>query len=119
MIRDLRAGMRRLDISARVLKMSQPMQITPRSGFCANLAIALIADETGTINLSLFGSQIKEVALRDVIQIENAYVAWFRGERQLRIGRHGKISVVSPNANNIKMTNSDYKKPQNIIQKLE
>jgi len=107
MIRDLRAGMRRLDISARVLKMSQPMQITPRSGFCANLAIALIADETGTINLSLFGSQTKMVSVNAIVQIENAHIAWFRGECQLRIGKHGKVSVVSPAANNIKVTHSD------------
>jgi hypothetical protein len=93
-IGDLRTGMKRLNIKAQVLEVSQPIQIATRSGCYTNLSIALIADETGTINLSLLGSQIKEVNLRDFIQIENAHVAWFRGERQLRIGKHGKISVV-------------------------
>jgi len=109
-IRDLKAGMRRLNINARVLKVSQPIQIATRSGFYANLANALIADETGTINLSLLGSQIKGVTLHDVIQIVNGHVAWFRGERQLRVGKHGKISVVNSTANNIKMAHSDWKK---------
>jgi len=102
-IADLKAGMKRLNVSARVLKVSQPIQILTRSGFHASLAIALIADETGTINLSLFGSQIREVTLRDVIQVENSHVAWFRGERQLRIGRHGKISLMNSAANGVKM----------------
>ena len=86
--------MKRLNIKAQVIEVSQPIQIATKSGFYANLSIALIADETGTINLSLLGSQIEGVTLRDVVQIENAQVAWFRGERQLRIGKHGKISVV-------------------------
>jgi len=93
-IGDLRSGMKHLNIKAQVLEVSQPIQITTRSGFYANLANALIADETGTIKLSLLGSQIKEVFVHDAIQIENAHVAWFRGERQLRIGKHGKINVV-------------------------
>jgi len=92
-IRDLVTGMKHLNINARVLEVSQPIQIATRSGFYTNVANALIADETGTIKLSLLGSQIREVSVHDTIQIENAHVAWFRGERQLRIGKHGKISV--------------------------
>jgi len=92
-IGDLRTGMKHLNINAQVLEVSQPVRITTRSGFYTNVANALIADETGTIKLSLLGSQIKEVSVHDTIQIENAHVAWFRGERQLRIGKHGKISV--------------------------
>lgn len=113
-IRDLKVGMRRLNINARVLKMSQPIQIATRYGLYANLANAIIADETGTINLSLLGSQIKEVTLHDVIQIENAHVAWFKGERQLRVGKHGKINIENSGANNIKMALTDYEKLQNI-----
>ena len=93
-IGDLRAGMEHLNIKAEVLEVSQPIQIATRFGFYTNIVNALIADETGTIKLSLLGSQIKMVSVNDAIQIENAYVAWFRGERQLRIGKHGKISVV-------------------------
>jgi hypothetical protein len=94
MIRDLRAGMKHLNLAAEVVKVSQPIQITTRFGIYTNVINALIADETGTIKLSLLGSQIKTISVHDVVQIENAHVAWFRSERQLRIGKHGKISVV-------------------------
>jgi len=93
-IGDLKTGMKRLKINAEVLEVSQPIQIATRFGFYTNVINALIADETGTIKLSLLGSQIKMVSVHDAIQIENAHVAWFRGERQLRIGKHGKIGVV-------------------------
>ncbi len=92
-IGNLRAGMKRLNLTAKVLKVSQPIQIASRFGNCVNMINATIADESGTIKLSLFGSQIKMFSVYDVIQIENAYVAWFRGERQLRLGKQGKISV--------------------------
>jgi len=93
-IGDLRAGMKRLNLTAEVLKVSQPIQIATRFGNYTNMVNALIADETGTIKLSLLGSQIIMVSVHDTVQIENAHVAWFRGERQLRIGKHGKINVV-------------------------
>ena len=87
---DLRTRMEHLNIKAEVLEVSQPIQIATKFGFYANIVNALIADETGTIKLSLLGSQKKMVSVHDAIQIENAHVAWFRGERQLRIGKHGK-----------------------------
>jgi len=93
-IGDLRTGMKYLNIKAEVLEVSQPIQIVTKFGFHTNVVNALIADETGTIKLSLLGFQTKVVSARDIIQIENAHVTWFRGERQLRIGKHGKISVV-------------------------
>jgi hypothetical protein len=93
-IGDIRAGMEHLNIKAEVLEVSQPIQIATRFGSYTNIVNALIADETGTIKLSLLGSQIKMFSVYDAIQIENAHVAWFKGERQLRIGKYGKISVV-------------------------
>jgi len=93
-IEDLRAGMKHLKIKAKVLEVSQPTQIATRFGFHTNVVNALIADETGIIKLSLLGSQIKVVSVHDIVEIENAHVSWFRGERQLRIGKHGRISVV-------------------------
>jgi hypothetical protein len=93
-IGNLKAGMKRLNLAAEVLEVSQPIQIATRFGNYVNMINAQIADETGTIKLSLLGSQIKMVSVHDAVQIENAHVAWFRGERQLRIGKYGKISVV-------------------------
>jgi len=93
-IGDLRAGMKRLNLAAEVLEVSPPIQIATRFGYYTNMINILIADETGTIKLSLLGAQMKMVSVHDTVQIENAHVTWYRGERQLRIGKHGKISVV-------------------------
>jgi ssDNA-binding replication factor A large subunit len=54
----------------------------------------LVTDETGTIQLPLWNKQIDEISVGDLIQVENANVIVFRGTRQLRVGRSGKVSVI-------------------------
>jgi len=93
-IKDLRAGMKRISIKARVLEVSQSRLITTRFGSYANVANALITDETGTIQLPLWNKQIGEISLGDLIQVENANVIVFRGVRQLKVGRSGKLNVI-------------------------
>jgi|GEM_PF-284268 len=115
-IGNLRAGMRRLNLVARVLKVSKPIHVTTKLGFYTNLSNALISDETGTISMSLFGAQMEGVALDDVVQIENAHVAWYKGERQLRIGKQGKINVVNPSEDNVVTKQSD---KEQFLVKLE
>ncbi len=65
-----------------------------RFGTEAHISNALIADETGTIRMSLWNQQINMVSRGDSIEIENSKVVSFRGERQLRIGRNGTLSVI-------------------------
>ena len=67
--------------------------IATRFGFYANLTNVLVTDETGTINLPLWNKQTDGISAGDLIQVENANVIVFRGVRQLKIGRSGKVSV--------------------------
>ncbi len=93
-IGDLRAGMKQVTLKAKVIEITKPILVVTRFGNYANVANALIADETGKIKLSLWNEQIKSLTVGDIIQIANAHVAMFRSERQLRIGKKGTISVV-------------------------
>ena len=93
-IKDLRVGMRRVNVKARVLEVSQPRLVATRFGFYANVTNILITDETGTIQLPLWNKQIDEISVGGLIQVENANIIIFRGVRQLKVGRSGKVSVV-------------------------
>jgi len=44
--------------------------------------------------LPLWNKQIDEISAGDLIQIEKANVIVFRGVRQLKVGRSGKVSVI-------------------------
>jgi len=93
-IKDLRVGMKRINIKARVLEVSQPRVVATRFGLYANVTNVLVTDETGTIQLPLWNKQTDEISAGDLIQIENANVIAFRGVRQLKVGRSGKASVI-------------------------
>lgn len=93
-IRDLEQRMKKVNLKARVLEIPEPKPVYTKFGTQAYVSNVLIADETGTIRLSLWNQQINKVSVDDVIKIENAKVARFRGKRQLRLGRSGKLSVI-------------------------
>ena len=93
-IKNLKAGMKRISLKARVLEIPKPKMVYTRSGNVAYVSNALIADETGSIRISLWNQQINIVSEDDLINIKDGNVARFGGERQLRIGRHGSLSVI-------------------------
>ncbi len=92
-IRDLTAKMRGVTVNARIVEVPPKKLVNTRYGWEAYVSNILLADESGTIRLSLWNSQIDDVAVGDTIKIENASVIMFHGELQLRIGRSGTMSV--------------------------
>jgi replication factor A1 len=92
-IRDLRSGMRHVNLKAKILEVAEPKHVFTRYGNRASVAKALISDETGTINLCLWNDQIASVSAGDDIQIENARVFSFRGERQMGLEKTGTLNV--------------------------
>ena len=93
-IGDLKPGMKRIDLKAEVLKLSEPKIVYTRYGTTAYVSNALIKDETGSMRMSLWNQQINMVHKGDVINIKNGNVSWFSGERQLNLGRNGSLSVI-------------------------
>jgi hypothetical protein len=93
-IRDLKFGMNRIKLKAKVIEIPKPKTVFTRLGKLNTVANAKITDETGIIQLPLWNQQIDTVAVGDTIQVENARVVTFRGERQLRVGRGGQLSVI-------------------------
>ncbi len=92
-IRDLRVGMRHVNLDARVLVVPEPTSVYTRFGNNATVANALIGDATGTIKLCLWNEQIGSVSAGDTIQIRNASAFAFKGEKQLRVGNKGTLKV--------------------------
>jgi hypothetical protein len=91
-IKDLRSGMTHVNLRARILHVAEPRRVITRYGNYANVAKALIEDETGTISLCLWNEQIRSVSVGDTVQIGNARASTFRGERQLTLGTRSVIN---------------------------
>lgn len=93
-IKDLKAGMKRINLKARVIEISKPKLVLTKFNDYVVFANATLDDETSTIKLTLWNGRINMVSINDIVQIENAHVIVFRGEKQLRIGRNGTLKVV-------------------------
>jgi replication factor A1 len=100
-IRDLKAGMKKVNIKAKVLEIAKPSLVFTRFGNYASVANALISDETGSIKMCLWNEQISSVCTGDTVQIENGSISTFRGEKQLRVGRKGAFHVVDGSASSL------------------
>jgi len=93
-IRELRDGMRRVNVVAKVTEKSETREVRSRfKDETHRVADALISDETGTIKLTLWNEQIDQVNVDDTVKIENGYTTTFRGEIQLNVGKYGRLSV--------------------------
>jgi len=93
-IRDLKAGMKRISLKARVLAISRPQQALTKYNDYVLFANATLTDETGTVKLTLWDSRINSLSINDIVEIENVRVTAYRGETQLQIGKQGKIRVI-------------------------
>ena len=107
-IRDLKAGMKRIKLKARIIEITEPKQVLTRLNDYAVFTKATLFDETGTIKLTLWNGRINMVSVNDIVQIENGSVIMFRGEKQLEIRRNATLEVVKP-ANSIQQ-NTTYSK---------
>jgi len=93
-IKELHDGMKRVSIQARVTEKSDPREVTSKfKDQTYRVATTIIADETGTVKLTLWNDQIEMVNVNDTVKIENGYVTSFRGEIQLNVGKFGTLTV--------------------------
>ena len=86
--------MRRVTVEAKVVEKGEPRQVRSRyKDETYTVADAVIADETGSIKLTLWNEQIDQVDVNNTVKIENGYVTSFKGEIQLNVGRFVTLSV--------------------------
>ena len=91
-IEDLRVGMKKVNVVAEVLETAKPSKVHTQFRDNALVSNATIGDETGKILLCLWDQQVDSVSTGECIEVANAHVASFKGERQLRLGKNGKIT---------------------------
>jgi replication factor A1 len=86
--------MKRVNVEAKVVEKGNPREVKSRfKDETYRVADAVVADETGSIKLTLWNEQIDQVNVNDAIKVENGYVTSFKGEIQLNVGRYGKLTV--------------------------
>ncbi|MDH5451166.1 MAG: hypothetical protein OEX77_09795 [Candidatus Bathyarchaeota archaeon] len=93
-IKDLKTGMKRINLKARVLAISRPQLAPTRYNDYVMFTNVTLTDETGTVKLTLWNGRRNSLSINDIVEVANARVTAYRGETQLRIGRHSGLRVI-------------------------
>ena len=94
-IKDLQDGMKRVSVEAKVVDKGDPREVKSRfKDETYRIVDAVVADETGSVKLTLWNEQIDQVNVNDKIKIENGYITSFKGEIQLNVGKFGKLTIL-------------------------
>ncbi len=97
-ISELKAGASNVNLKATVEQKEEPREVVTKFGKRVSVATIVLKDESGTINMSLWGDDINSVNVGDVVELTNGYVSEFRGTPQLSAGKFGKLKVVEKGA---------------------
>jgi len=89
-IADLKPESRKVNLLVKVIGVDEPRDIETRYG-SKHLAEATIADDSGSLIMTLWEEQVGTIEKGDVLQIENAYISLVRGTMRLNLGRYGKM----------------------------
>ncbi len=92
-IAELKAGQGKVSIEVEVVSVGETRTFE-KFGRQGRVATAVVKDDSGTINLTLWNDDIDKVSQGSKIKIENGYVNEFKGEKQLTAGKFGKLVVL-------------------------
>ncbi len=92
-ISELTADSTEIEVEATVVEVQDPRTVNTRFG-PKQVATAIIEDDTGRINLSLWEDQIKKVKEAKKIKISGGYITVWNKTMQLNVGRKGGLEIV-------------------------
>lgn len=82
-------------IDATVEKISEPREVfSKKDNKYHEVADAIVADDSGSMKLTLWNEMIPQVKEHERIRIETAYVSTFKDEMQLNVSKFGRIAIL-------------------------
>ena len=94
-IGSLRFGMKGVDVTVKIIEVPPIKPVITRWGSECYVSNVKIADETGSITLSLWNQQVNKVRVGDEVELKNCYVSRYAGQLQLRLKQKSTMSVIN------------------------
>jgi replication factor A1 len=118
-IGELTSFSRRVYTIVKVVSKTPHREVTSKEdGSTHRVAEALVADDTGSVYMTLWDEAIDEVQEDSVLRLSNAYVNTFRGSMRLNLGRYGGYEVLAEAPfeelnleNNMSAKQMEYRRP--------
>jgi len=94
-INNLNTYSRGVNTIVKVIRQNEVREVTTRNDSSLHrVTEVLVADDTGSIYLTLWDESIDEIQPNMMVQLNNAYVNVFRGSMRLNIGRYGTYEIL-------------------------
>lgn len=114
-IKNLKNGDKSVIIIAQIREIGETREFDYAGGK-SRVATSIIEDKTGSIDMPLFNEEIDRVKVGNIVKIINGYISEFKGIKQLRAGRYGKLEVIQSNG---KKDSEDVQKEIKIDNKIK
>ena len=88
--KNMRSG---VNVEALVENKSDIRTVNLKSGGETKVCDALIKDDSGEMKLTLWGADIEQVKVGDIVRITNGYTNEFKGETSLTKGKFGQMEI--------------------------
>ncbi len=93
-IRDLKPGMRRVNIKVKIVDTAMVQHVTTGRGVEHEIQELKVEDKTGSITLVLWDDKIAQFETGDFLQIKNGFVTSFKGDWRINVGKYSEITKV-------------------------
>jgi len=92
---DLKTFSRKVYTVAKVISIGEVREVTSRNDNSSHqVCEALIADDTGSVYLTLWDDNISQIEEDMILKLDNAYINVFKGSMRLNLGRYGNFTVL-------------------------
>jgi replication factor A1 len=92
-VEELTPQSRSINMTVKVISINPIRDVTSRRDESSHqVTEALVADETGSVLLTLWDDTIGEVSEGDIYDVRNGYVRLFRGSMRVNTGRYGSLT---------------------------
>jgi ssDNA-binding replication factor A large subunit len=96
--------LKHVDLVFRVIEKSEVREVTSRRTFeTYRIVDATVGDETGIVKLPLWNETIESIDIGKTYRLENGYTGLFRGNLQLKIGRHSELKDAENEIGNVNL----------------
>jgi len=94
-VRDLKPGMSHVNITVKVLNLSESKQVVTSAGVDHEILELEVGDKSGSIKLVLWDEKIiSDLKTGDKVKIENGFVTSFKGAWRINVGRYGEVKKI-------------------------
>ena len=115
-VKDLTPEAKQTNVLVKVVSIGERRTIDSKFGGSRQLAEAVVGDDTGTILLSLWETQIDQVQPGEVLLVDNGYVSLVRGHMRLNVGKYGSFQRTEqdiPDVNTaVDVSAQEFERPQ-------